>query len=107
MSLTNIPDLTQAASVPRIVGIERPFGRNVGDPGDNQGQGTVLRMTLEAAVDMTTAGSVFHLPFKWDPSQSGEKAPPIPVPPIARYLTTHPWLLPRLLNRNPPEISNQ
>lgn len=105
VSLTNIPDLTQAAGGPRIVGIERPFGRNVGDPDDEDGQRSVLNTTLTAAAEMKAPGSVFHLPLKWKSSRSAEKAPPMDAPPITNYLTTHPWLIPRLLNRKPPAIS--
>ena len=100
--LSNIPDLTAAVGVPRLAGIEYPFGRTLGRPGDVVGQEAVLRGTFEAVQEMTTPGSVVHLPFKWPESESTEGLHPMEPPPIGTYLKRHPWQLPRLLSRDIP-----
>jgi hypothetical protein len=102
ITLSNIPDLTAAVGVPRIAAIEYPFGRNVGQPGDREGQMAVLRATLQAVEEMGEPGSVKHLPFEWpDPAKTTRMEPPQP-PPIVGYLVRHPWHVPRLLSRDVP-----
>jgi hypothetical protein len=102
ISLSNIPDLTGAVGVPRLAGIEYPFGRTLGQPGDADGQTAVLRATLQALQEMVSPGSISHLPFKWP--DSGQDAPGhvAQLPPIAIHLKRHPWQLPRLLSRDIP-----
>ena len=53
ITLSNIPDLTAAVSVPRIAAIEYPFGLTVGLPGDETGQRAVLRAALAALQEMS------------------------------------------------------
>ena len=101
VTLSNIPDLTAAVSVPRIAAIERPFGRTIGEPGDRKGQRAVLRAALRALETIQTPGGIEHLPFEYEEppeDPGGSQAPP----PIVGYIIKHPWQLPRLLNRNPP-----
>ncbi len=103
VSVSNIPDLTASVGVPRLVALEYPFGRNLGMPNDAEGQRTVVRATLETAVEMNQAGSVLHLPFEWpEPPQRARAHPPQP-PPIVQHLRRHPWDLPKLLARDVPE----
>jgi hypothetical protein len=104
VALSNIPDLTAAVSVPRLVGIEYPFGQTMGKPGDKEGQRAVLRGTLEAVEEMKVPGSIKHLPFEWPETAKETQAHP-PEPPIVDYLKRHPWHLPRLLSRNVPRES--
>ena len=100
VTLSNIPDLTAAVSVPRLVGIEHPFGQTVGKPGDEDGQRAVLRGVLEAVEAMTLPGSIRHLPFEWVGTAEEARAHPPEPPPIASYLKRHPWHLPKLLSRS-------
>lgn len=102
VTLSNIPDLTAAVSVPRLVGIEYPFGQTVGRPGDKEGQRAVLRGTLEAVEEMKVPGSMKHLTFEWLGTAKEAQAHPPEPPPIVNYLKRHPWDLPRLLSRNVP-----
>jgi hypothetical protein len=62
----------------------------------------VLRGALGALVEISRPGEVVHLPLEWDPGLKLNTEPPEP-PPIARYLTRHPWQLPKFMNRTPPE----
>lgn len=102
ITLSNIPDLTAAVSVPRLTAIEYPLGRPFGQPGDAAGQRAILRATLQALEEMDTPGSVRHLPFEWSEPADEADAHREP-PPIAKHLRRRPWLYPRLLSRNVPE----
>lgn len=102
VTLSNIPDLTAAVSVPRLVAIEHPFGQTLGSPGDAEVQRAVLWETLDALETMKTPGSIKHLPFEC--AGINESKPHQP-PPIVSYLVRHPWDLPRLLSRNVPKES--
>ena len=51
-------------SVPRLAGIEYPFGQTImGKPGHKDGQRAVPMAMLEAVEQMRTPGSIKHLPF--------------------------------------------
>ena len=102
ITLSNIPDLTAAVSAPRVAAIEYPFGHTVGRPGDAAGQMAVLRATLQSASEIDTPGEVRHLPFEWPESPKKAISHPPEPPPIAKYLTLRPWLIPRLLSRDIP-----
>jgi D-proline reductase (dithiol) PrdB len=102
VTLSSIPDLTSAVSVPRLVAIERPLGYLLGQPGDEEGQRAVLRSTLQAMVRMARPGSAAHLPYEWPEAARRLSARPAQAPPISRYLKRRPWLLPNLLSRNVP-----
>ena len=102
LTLSCMPDLTEAVGVPRLVGIEYPHGRTLGQPGDRSGQLEVLRATFETLEVMERPGSVHHLPFRWPESRAKAIShPPVP-PPIALYLKTHPWHIPNLATRTIP-----
>ena len=64
----------------------------------------VLLDTLEAVVEMETAGSIKHLPFKWSGTEKEAQAHPIEPPPIVGYLKRHPWHLRKLLMRDVPPL---
>jgi hypothetical protein len=105
--ISTIPDLTASVSVPRLVGVEHPQGRAMGQPGDRQRQTAVLRAALQAAARMQTPGSREDLPFAWDETPAKARSHPAQPPPIARYLQQHPLLLPRLFSRDiPPHPRN-
>ena len=100
--LSNIPDLTAAVGVPRLVAIEYPFARTLGRPGDGPGQMEVLRSTLRAGRDIEGPGGIRHLPFTWPESRAKAQAHPPELPPIAVYLKRHPWHLPKFMAREIP-----
>lgn len=102
ISLSPIPDLTAAVSVPRLAAIEYPLGYLLGQPRDNDGQMAVLRATLAALAELTQPGSVAHLSFEWPAAARSLNAHPSEAPPISRYLLRHPWHIPNLLSRNVP-----
>lgn len=97
-----VPELTESVGVPRIAAIEHPFGLTLGLPGDRVRQLAVLRAALRALEEISQPGGVIQLPFEWDSGDEVNTHPPEP-PPIARYLTRHPWHFPRFLNRTPPD----
>jgi len=102
ITLSSIPELTAAVSVPRLAAVEHPLGYQLGQPGDREGQRAVLRSTLQALSEMTGPGSIAHLPFEWPASAQGINAEPPQSPPIAKYLMRHPWHIPNLLSRDVP-----
>jgi hypothetical protein len=107
ITLSSIPDLTAAVSVPRLAAIEYPLGYLLGQPGDREGQTAVLRATLHALAEMTEPGSVARLPFEWPESARRLNAHPPKAPPISRYLRRHPWLLPRFFTRDVPATAEE
>jgi hypothetical protein len=102
VTLSNIPELTAAVGVPRLVGIEFPFGQIVGRPGVAQDQLAVLQGTLDAVQEMQRSGCISSLPWKWDGTEPGSQLHPRIPPPIAVYLKRHPWQLLKLFSRDPP-----
>jgi hypothetical protein len=103
ITLSNIPDLTASVSVPRLAGIEHPFSRILGNPGDLSGQMAVLRATLQALQAIDIPGGVEHLPFEWSQTPEEAKSSLPEPPPIGPYLSKHPWHLGNLLSRQIPE----
>jgi D-proline reductase (dithiol) PrdB len=102
ITLSSIPDLTAAVGVPRLAAIEHPLGYQLGRPGDEEGQRAVLRATLRALAEMKGPGGITHLPFEWPESARRLNAHPPKMPPIAKYLRTHPWHIPKLFSREVP-----
>lgn len=99
VTLSPIPDLTAAVSVPRIAAIGYPLGRPLGQPGDVQGQAAVLRAALRVVETAENPGTVVSLPFEWPEPSSSVHSSPADPPPIAKLLKRKPWLLPRLIDR--------
>lgn len=102
ITLSNIPDLTESVSVPRLAGIEFPVGRPFGNPGDSEQQTAVLSELLNALQSMNKPGEVVYLPCEWEEDKSENEHPKPELPPIAKYLATHPWMLPKLFKREIP-----
>ena len=102
VALSNIPDLTRAVGVPRLVAVEHPFGQIMGRPGDGEVQRAVLLEALKAGEEMKTPGEVKHLPFEWTRTAEDESFHPPEPSPIVKHLKRRPWQLPRLLNRDIP-----
>lgn len=103
ISLANIPELTASVGVPRLAGIEYPFGRTVGMPGDAQGQMAVVRLALQALVEIEHPGGVRGLPFEWPESPKEANAPLEELPPIFQYLRKHITKVRNFMNRDIPE----
>lgn len=103
ITLSSIPELTAALSVPRLAAIEYPLGYLLGKPGDIQGQTEVLRATLMALAEMALPGSITTLPFEWPASAHRLNANPPKPPPIVRHLLRHPWHIPNLMSREIPD----
>ena len=103
VTISNIPDLTAAVSVPRLVAVEHPMSRTMGNAGGRARQIAVLQASLQAFADMEEPGSVEHLPYKWRPPKGERKGPRPPHPPIVHYLVKHPWHYPRFISRDVPE----
>jgi hypothetical protein len=103
ITLSSIPDLTAALSVPRLAAIAYPLGHPLGQPGDREGQMAVLRATLQAPEGIEKPGSVVHLPFEWPEAPKKVRSHPPEPPPIAKHLRRHPWLLPKLIRREVPQ----
>ena len=95
--------LAEAVSAPRVAAIEYPLGRTLGRPGDSAGQSAVLRATLAALQSIQTPGGVVHLPFECTEDPKAARPEPVEAPPIVKHIVRHPWLLPRLLQRDIPE----
>ncbi|MBI5057767.1 MAG: hypothetical protein HZB61_14235 [Nitrospirae bacterium] len=91
--------------MPRLAGIEHPFGQTMGKPGDKDVQRAVLLGALDALEEMKMPGCVKHLQFEWTGTAKETKTDPPDPPPIANYLKWHPWELPRLFSRDVPKKS--
>ncbi|TFG37565.1 MAG: hypothetical protein E4H39_01935 [Syntrophobacterales bacterium] len=63
--LTPIPEFQRAVGMPRVVAIQYPFGRIVGQVNDSEGQREVLLATLSCLEKARVPGQVFNLPFAW------------------------------------------
>jgi hypothetical protein len=98
-----IPEFTASVGAPRVAGIEFPFGRPLGLPGDRVGQREVLRAALDVMTVARVPGTVAQLPFSWPQTPHQARAePPIP-PPIVQLVKRKPWLALRLLAHDIPE----
>jgi hypothetical protein len=97
-----IPEFTASVGAPRVAGIEFPFGRPLGLPGDRAGQRAVLTAALEVISGARAPGTLVQLPFAWPQSPRDARAdPPIP-PPIVQLIKRKPWLAVKLLTRDIP-----
>ena len=102
ITISNIPDLTESVSVPRLAGIEFPVGRPFGNAVDREQQRQVLSAVLHSLQSMNKPGEVTYLPTEWEGDKSESDHPKPELPPIAKYLATHPWMLPKLFKREIP-----
>lgn len=74
------------------------MSRTLGKPGDQQGQLAILRAALQVLETIDQPGGRIDLPFEW--VEEKDDHAPAEKPPIAGYLVSHPWMLPRLINRD-------
>jgi hypothetical protein len=99
VTLSPVPDLTAAVSVPRVAAIGYPLGRPLGQPGDAEGQAAVLGAALRVVETAENPGTAVDLPFEWPEPRSRVRSSPAEPPPIAKLLKRKPWLLTRLIDR--------
>jgi len=83
--VTMMPDVTERVGVPRIVGLEFPFGHTLGHAGDREEQMKVIRDALRVLRDASEPNAVEHLPYEWPDFQRWKRAwqPGEPSPIIA------------------------
>jgi hypothetical protein len=65
----------------------------------------VLRSTLRALTGITVPGTVVHLPFEWPEPPKEVNTRPLQPPPITKHLIGHPWLIPKLISRDIPQVA--
>ena len=104
VTLSPMPDWTEAMGVPRLVGIEHPLGVTVGRPGDVETQMAVLRETLQALAEMKEPGEVRNLPYKWQEMPGDPSLHPDPPPPITGAILRRPWYFRKLMKGEIPEL---
>ncbi|MCX5850522.1 MAG: hypothetical protein NT072_00460 [Deltaproteobacteria bacterium] len=77
--LTPVPEFARKVGMPRVAGIEYPFGRPVGEVHDIKGQREVLMSALQVFEETRKPGTVVHLPFTWheDPRKTNWHPPEI------------------------------
>jgi hypothetical protein len=65
VTLTMTPEFHREIGIPRVAGIEYPYGRAIGQVGDPEGQKAVLLEALSVFEKADEPGQVFDLPFTW------------------------------------------
>lgn len=85
--LTMTPEFNREIGFPRIVAIEYPYGRIVGQVNDTNGQREIIRAALSVIENAQEPGKVVHLPYTWpeDPKETNWHPPEI-SPLIKFYL---------------------
>ncbi len=71
MSLSNVPGMTEKVAVPRAAFIQFPFGRQVGQVGDREGQRKVCDGMADLIEGAEGPNAYVHLPYEW-PEPPGE-----------------------------------
>jgi hypothetical protein len=85
--LTPTHEFHRAVGIPRSAAIEYPYGRPVGQVGDQDGQRQVLLEALALLEKAKTPGEVRHLPFTWpEEPKKTDWQPPEMSPLIKFYL---------------------
>ena len=82
--LTPTPEFHDMVGVPRSVGIAYPYGRLLGEVGDQQGQREVLTATLDALEKFDAPGSLRYLPFVWPEEPKDADWHPPEISPIIK-----------------------
>jgi hypothetical protein len=65
LTLTMTPEFHREIGIPRVVAIEYPYGRPLGQVHDQDGQRKVLLEALAVLARAQQPGQIFHLPFDW------------------------------------------
>ena len=82
--LTMTPEFNREIGIPRVTGIEYPYCRTIGQPGDHEGQRKVLLETLQVLAEAQSPGQVSHLPFTWPEEPRKTKWHPPEISPIVK-----------------------
>ena len=78
------PEFHREIGIPRVVAIEFPYGRPVGQVNDAKGQRRVLEKTLSFMERAVGPGAVCHLPFSWPEEPKLTKWQPPEISPIVK-----------------------
>jgi hypothetical protein len=100
--LSVMPEVTAATGAPRVVGVSRPPGCPLGDPGDAGGQRAVLRAALEALEHIEKPGGRLDLDVQGPPR--GQRYHPAEMVPIVALIRRKPWLAAKLLSGDIPDF---
>ena len=87
--VTNMPYWAETMGVPRTIGVEFPYGHQIGMPGDSEMQMTVIRAALSLLEDAREPGTIRELDLEWpQPFDEAKKdwQPLEPSPVVARML---------------------
>jgi len=85
--LTPTHEFHRAVGIPRSAAIEYPYGRPVGNVGDQEGQRKVLMEALSVLEKAKRPGEVWHLSFTWpEEPKKTDWQPPEMSPLIKFYL---------------------
>ena len=76
-----------------MAGLNYPFSRPLGNPGDADGQRAILRAALRSLEVIDRPGGAVQLPFVWPESRAQSRGKPKEPPPIVKLLQQKPWLL--------------
>jgi hypothetical protein len=85
--LTPNHNFHRAVGIPRSAAIEYPYGRPLGQVGDQEGQRNVLMKALSVLEEAQIPGEIRHLPFTWpEEPKKTDWHPPEMSPLIRLYL---------------------
>ncbi len=88
VTVTMMPALAQRLGIPRVVGVEFPFGHPFGRPGDVETQTAVLSAALRLLDEAREPGARVDVAIAWPaPQEVAYKAwQPREMSPIVRYM---------------------
>lgn len=73
--------MTEKVAVSRAAFIQYPFGRQLGDVGDREGQRRVCDDMINLLESATGPNTYVHLPYEWpEPPEKTKWRPDIPAP---------------------------
>jgi hypothetical protein len=78
------PEFHREIGIPRVVAIEYPYGRPVGQVRDTEGQRKVLLSALSFLEKAQNPGQMVHLPFTWPEEPKNTKWHPPEMSPIIK-----------------------
>jgi hypothetical protein len=84
VTLTNTPEFHRQVGMPRVAGIEYPYGRPVGEVNDQDGQKAVLMETLRFMEGAESPGEIKNLPFTWPEEPKDTQWHPPEISPIVK-----------------------
>jgi len=85
--VTMMPDVAERVGVPRIVGVEFPFGHTLGHAGDREEQMKIIRDALRVLGQARQPNTVEHLPYEWPDFERWKREwQPSERSPIVAYL---------------------